>query len=394
MYADDIVLFAENENDLQVMLNQVNDWCSRWRMNVNVTKSNVVHFRKKRTKKTNCVFRMGNKEMLVVEQYKYLGIILNEFLDFSVTADALAKSGSRGLGAITNKFKVLKDMGYKTYTQLWNSCVVPILDYAAGVWGSIKQNKSEKVQQRAIKFFLGVHKCTANAAVVGDMGWKTCIHRYGLEMIRVWNRFMKMSNNRINKKVFLWDMSLEVNNWASEIESIYNDLNMSYIFENQIVCDLQNADKRLFELCNTEWKVEVNDKPKLRTYVTFKNNIGVEEYVTSNISRKNRSMMAQLRCGTLKLKIEVGRYHRIPVEQRLCEMCNCNQVEDEKHFLFRCELYKDIRNSWYEKIERENSEFKNLDVNEKLKYVMNFNQKSTSNFICEAYEIRKNQLYR
>ena len=41
LYADDMVLISENEEDLQVLLNEMNKWCKKWRMKVNETKTNV-----------------------------------------------------------------------------------------------------------------------------------------------------------------------------------------------------------------------------------------------------------------------------------------------------------------------------------------------------------------
>ncbi len=106
--------------------------------------------------------------------------------------------------------------------------------------------------------------------------------------------------------------------------------------------------------------------------------------------------MTQLRCGTLKLKIELGRFRRppIPSEERICEMCPSAQVEDEKHFLFNCNLYDTIREPWYENINKDNAEFTMYNDNEKLKYIMGFHQISTANFICNAYELRKSKLYK
>ena len=47
LYADDIALIAENEMELQSLLSCLNNWCNKWRLSVNVSKSNIVHFRKK-----------------------------------------------------------------------------------------------------------------------------------------------------------------------------------------------------------------------------------------------------------------------------------------------------------------------------------------------------------
>ena len=48
LYADDIVMFASNEMDLQILLNIVEDWCQKWKLEVNLTKTNILHIRNKR----------------------------------------------------------------------------------------------------------------------------------------------------------------------------------------------------------------------------------------------------------------------------------------------------------------------------------------------------------
>ena len=50
LYADDIVLIAENEQNLQEMLNFMYNW---WKLKLNINKSNVIHFRNKRARQSN-----------------------------------------------------------------------------------------------------------------------------------------------------------------------------------------------------------------------------------------------------------------------------------------------------------------------------------------------------
>ena len=47
VYADDIILLAEKELDLQKLLDAVQTWSSKWGISINTQKSNVIHFRKK-----------------------------------------------------------------------------------------------------------------------------------------------------------------------------------------------------------------------------------------------------------------------------------------------------------------------------------------------------------
>ena len=71
------------------------------------------------------------------------------------------------------------------------------------------------MQNRAIGCFLGIHKYVLSLAAQGDMGWIPGTIRRKCDMIRLWNRFINMSDDRINKKVFLWS---EVQNspWARD----------------------------------------------------------------------------------------------------------------------------------------------------------------------------------
>ena len=48
--------------------------------------------------------------------------------------------------------------------------------------------------------------------------------------------------------------------------------------------------------------------------------------------------MASLRAGCLPLGVETGRYRipKVPLERRVCQVCNSDLVEDEFHFDMVC----------------------------------------------------------
>ena len=56
LYADDIVLLADSEIDLQALLNIVNVWCSKWRLEVNLLKTNVMHVKKQQCRRSGFNF--------------------------------------------------------------------------------------------------------------------------------------------------------------------------------------------------------------------------------------------------------------------------------------------------------------------------------------------------
>ena len=103
IFADDIALLAENEQDLQSMLNCVHSWCDKWRMAVNLDTTKVMHFRNKRKQITKYCFTYENSQIEIVNRYRYLGVLLDDHLDFSTTAELLAGAAGRALGVVLNR---------------------------------------------------------------------------------------------------------------------------------------------------------------------------------------------------------------------------------------------------------------------------------------------------
>ena len=111
LYADDIAIVSDNETNLQLMLNKLYEWCQNWCLTINTDKSQIVHFRKKRKKRSDFSFSVGPTQLKPVDQYKYLGITLNQNLDYKICAQELTDAGSHALGSLISKFKPYKGIG-------------------------------------------------------------------------------------------------------------------------------------------------------------------------------------------------------------------------------------------------------------------------------------------
>ena len=70
MYADDIVLVADTEMELQTMLEVVQAYVMRWRMKFNRSKSKIMAVRKR---EGGTSWKIGEKITEEVEEFKYLG---------------------------------------------------------------------------------------------------------------------------------------------------------------------------------------------------------------------------------------------------------------------------------------------------------------------------------
>ena len=202
LYADDLVLMAPDGTSLQKMLDSLNTWAIKWRVTINLNKSNVIHFRKIRKHQTEIIFKLGGEEINKTSEYKYLGLILDEHLKLGCCAETIAASASRALVSVISKFKSFRDMGYETYTTLFNVGVIPILNYCCPVWHDKGIFKLEQVQNRAIRVFMGIHRFAPIPGFIGDMGWLPLRYTRQIELLRYWNKLIKMDNDRLTKKNF------------------------------------------------------------------------------------------------------------------------------------------------------------------------------------------------
>ena len=393
LYADDLVLFRHSESKLQKLINIVYKWTLRWRIIINKDKSKIMHFRKKLKSPTEFKFQLGSDELKLVKSYKYLGITLDYCLNFNENLDILASSAQRALGSIINKYKNYRSMGFQTYTKLYDSCVKPIIDYCSPVWSHTDSNKTELVQHRAIRAFMGVHRYAPLDGLYGDMGWLPSNYRRKLEVFRYWNRLVKIENHRITKQIFLFDYQQQSKyTWSSYIKSLFIEINMVNFYNSFMTCNINTVKNLLIQKHIQNWKSRILSKPKLRFYNIFKNIPMTENYVSMNLSSIERSYLAQLRLGILPLEIETGRYKSIPIDNRKCKLCNLNLVEDEKHILFTCTLYNDIRLDWKNKLTWYMSDFETLSENEKLNVIF-ICPRITAKYIIKLIDTRKEKIY-
>ena len=144
----------------------------------------------------------------------------------------LAGSGGASTRRIYTKFNKLKGLGYKAYLQLYHSGVTPILDYCSCIWGYQNFGKIDTVQNRSIRFYLNVHTFAPNIARNGDMGWVSSGNRREIEILRYWNRLIRMNENRLTKKVFKWDRNKRrrSGNWSNDVYKVLDSIGLRHMY--------------------------------------------------------------------------------------------------------------------------------------------------------------------
>ena len=213
-------------------------------------------------------------------------------------------------------------------------------------------------------------------------------------MLRLWNKLVKLEPNRITRCILEWDLqNFNPNSWCGKICNVFELLNMYNVFENGQEIHLSDAKNKLSVVMHSVWCEKLAYKPKLRTYAHIKNTIETEHYLKGKINKFQRSLLAQLRIGILPLAVETGRYYRMPFENRTCQICKENHIEDEVHFVCECTSFLSIRQKFYEKF-REYFSITEMDTYDQFCNILKVqNVRLLADYINELWNTRKSILY-
>ena len=224
-------------------------------------------------------------------------------------------------------------------------------------------------------------------------------YRRWIDIIRYRNRILSIPESRWPCIIYQWDKSLEVDAWAKQCEFILNSANMDGYssgdtFNVEISVDLSELQCKLSNLCKNNWWLETLDKPKLRTYRKIQDLENPCILIKANLPRNHRSYLVKLKCGVLPLALETGRFNAVPIEERICHVCETGLVEDEEHFLMTCTKLQDVREIYWEKFKETVEGWDDLSNIDKL--ICMYKEpclKLTGKFIEELWKERKACIY-
>ena len=97
LYADDIVVFAKTSDELQRGLDLLADYCKRWKLTINVSKSKVLVFRKSGVLPRNISFNYDGTPLEIVKSFKYLGVVFTVGGSFSEAQNTLTGQAQKAI---------------------------------------------------------------------------------------------------------------------------------------------------------------------------------------------------------------------------------------------------------------------------------------------------------
>jgi len=350
LYADDTILLAESKEELQLAINAMKVYCDEYKLNINTNKTKVMVFSRGKIRIKPVIY-FGEYALEVVFDYVYLGVTMCYNGTFTKAIKRLYDIANRAMFALIKKGRRLC-LNTDIMLKLFEHTIVPILLYGSEVWGFTNINLVEKLHLRFCKILLNVKKCTTTAMVYGELGQLPLARLVQCRLLNFWFKLATCPNSKLSCILYKQMLAMHNNKsinfkWLISVKNNLDNLGFSNVWTHQgdgIDQDwFKNAIKqRLFEHSQQYWISSINESSKCTNYKIFKEKLGYESYLNVLPSKLCKAF-TKFRCSNHRLPVEVGSYSNIPRNERLCKLCNSNQLGDEYHFVLECNHFSLVR---------------------------------------------------
>ena len=119
---------------------------------------------------------------------------------------------------------------------------------------------------------------------------------------------------------------------------------------------------------------------KLKFYSQFRTDCHKADCLNPINNPLHKKTLNKFRLGNHQLLIETGRHTnpKTPENLRICPFCHLNEVENETHFIFSCQLYNSLSSKFFADVNERYPIFNALDNNLKIIFLFN----NIDPFIC------------
>ena len=225
LYADDIILFGKNPDDLQNALNVLEDYCKKWKLTVNTSKTKIMVFRNGGCLPNDLNFVYNNINIEIVSKFCYLGIVFTSGGSNFEAQKTLAGQAHKAVFTLNKYLYNFSELTPSHKLELFDKLVSPILNFGSEVWAFYKSPSIETVHLQFCKRIIGVKQSTQNDFIYGDLGRTDYQSRRYIIIIKYWLKIISSDDRKYIKQVYntmLNDITLQPlkQNWASCVKNL------------------------------------------------------------------------------------------------------------------------------------------------------------------------------
>ena len=302
LYADDTIILAESEPELQSALNAACNYCKDWHLTVNLSKTKIIIFSK--GKITNHRdFTFNDKLVEVVDEYVYLGTTFYYNGTFHNAISKQIDQASKAMFSILTKSRRLM-LPIDIQIDLFEKTVVPILLYGCEVWGHLNIEPIEIFFRKYIKIILKLSTSTPSCQIYGEVGKTPLLTTINKRILSFW---IKISEDKPQKiSTIMYNLIYKLHSsgkfyfrWDENVKNILGSCQFQNLWEHQLNYDTKetlkiNIFKTLENKCVDDWKREVFTNKYSVIYRMFKEDLKLENYLIFHFFFKTKKLLGRL----------------------------------------------------------------------------------------------------
>jgi len=336
MLMDDTVLMATSREGLKEKLNVLAEWCDRSGMVINEEKTEFMAFVTTSVEdRSPIVLKLHHGIVSVThcKEYKYLGSIFTSDGKVTSSMDKHCTAKTKDINKLVIFLETNKNAPFKVKKTVVEACFNASFLYGCEAWLGVKPSpRMKSMYMKAIKMLLGVRQSTPNETCLIEAGYPSLETLIRQRQRRFFERMVAERK----------DMTDDPLMFALKVTEQDNKVMHKYI--SDILGEVGDIEQN--DLNKRKNRIMTSTQTKLSTYQKINPALSVHPVYTSpNIVDDDlRVAFTRLRLTSHRLKVETGRWARIPREER---MCQCGEgVQTEEHVLCDCTLVASIREAY------------------------------------------------
>ena len=161
----------------------------------------IVIFSRGKPQIANHNFKIGDKSIEVVKNFKYLGVTFACNGSFVNNINELKKQGNRAIFSVIKKSRK-GNLPIDIQFELFDKTVLPIILYGCEIWGYRKLKTLETLHLKFCKLVLKLKKSTPDIMVYGETGRFNLEYYVNKRIINFWETIACGNKNKLSYIIF------------------------------------------------------------------------------------------------------------------------------------------------------------------------------------------------
>jgi hypothetical protein len=325
LFMDDTVIFATSREALTKKLQKLKECTDFLGMIIHPTKSQFLSIN---TQDEETII-IDNVTLSHTTSYIYLGSIISNQSMANQIKDHIT-SKYMHVAKFLSFLRKNNSAPYQVKLKVFDSAVKSAILYSCETWLSPALRQVESSYMKMLKSLLSVRESTCNDIILIETGQHAASAIIKDRQVKFFN---KLSQRRDYNSSYLFKIIELAKTVKSPMAAYLTKLLRSEIdYVGEHTAHLKN---KIINSTSTRRTNYVKVNPTLMVHPV---------YSTPEVIEYNRIMTSRMRLASHHLKVETGRWCRIPQDERICQ-CHL-EVQDEEHALLRCQKTESIRQQY------------------------------------------------